>query len=204
CRSPKRNGTSATDSSCERTRISRRILNPSGRSASRGMAVLSTRKNPLRGSVTSPSFCGKRVLARAVAPLEPSRLIVLRPVSAPSGKRRLAMTRSQFCFVATATISGTRSGGCCRSASMTTKMSFSAARNPAKTALESPCRYIGALGSRKTHARRVASLKEMGITDEQLSRIHAPIGLNLGGRRPAEIAVAILGQIIAIRNGVGE
>ncbi len=77
--------------------------------------------------------------------------------------------------------------------------------NPAlKLALESPCRYIGALGSRKTHARRVASLKEMGITDEQLSRIHAPIGLNLGGRRPAEIAVAILAQIIAIRNGVGE
>ena len=75
--------------------------------------------------------------------------------------------------------------------------------NPAlKLALESPCRYIGALGSRKTHARRVASLKEMGITDEQLSRIHAPIGLNLGGRRPAEIAVAIVGQIIAIRNGV--
>ena len=77
--------------------------------------------------------------------------------------------------------------------------------NPAlKLALESPCRYIGALGSRKTHARRVASLKETGITDEQLSRIHAPIGLNLGGRRPAEIAVAIVGQIIAIRNGVGE
>ncbi len=77
--------------------------------------------------------------------------------------------------------------------------------NPAlKLALESPCRYIGALGSRKTHARRVASLKEMGITDEQLSRIHAPIGLNLGGRRPAEIAVAILAQIIAIRNGAGD
>ena len=42
------------------------------------------------------------------------------------------------------------------------------------------------------------------ITDEQLSRIHAPIGLNLGGRRPAEIAVAILAQIVAIRNGVSE
>lgn len=75
--------------------------------------------------------------------------------------------------------------------------------NPAlKLALESPCRYIGALGSRKTHNRRVASLKEMGITDEQLARIRAPIGLNLGGRRPAEIAVAIVAQIVAIRNGV--
>ncbi|MCZ6485855.1 MAG: XdhC/CoxI family protein [Acidobacteria bacterium] len=75
--------------------------------------------------------------------------------------------------------------------------------NPAlKLALESPCRYIGALGSRKTHARRVASLKEMGLTDEQLSRIHSPIGLNLGGRRPAEIAVSILAEIIALRHGV--
>jgi len=75
--------------------------------------------------------------------------------------------------------------------------------NPAlKLALESPCRYIGALGSRKTHARRVASLKEIGITDEQLSRIHSPIGLNLGGRRPAEIAIAILAEIIALRHGV--
>ncbi|MFB3068915.1 MAG: XdhC family protein [Acidobacteriota bacterium] len=74
--------------------------------------------------------------------------------------------------------------------------------NPAlKLALESPCRYIGALGSRKTHARRVASLKEMGLTDEQLSRIHSPIGLNLGGRRPAEIAVSILAEIIALRHG---
>ena len=75
--------------------------------------------------------------------------------------------------------------------------------NPAlKLALESPCRYIGALGSRKTHARRVASLKEMGITDEQLSRIHSPIGLNLGGRRPEEIAISILAEIIALRHGV--
>ena len=74
--------------------------------------------------------------------------------------------------------------------------------NPAlKLALESPCRYIGALGSRKTHGKRTASLKEMGITDEQLSRIYAPIGLDLGGRRPEEIAVAVLAQIVAVRNG---
>ncbi|MDA2932928.1 XdhC/CoxI family protein [Acidobacteria bacterium AH-259-D05] len=74
--------------------------------------------------------------------------------------------------------------------------------NPAlKLALESPCRYIGALGSRKTHAKRAASLKEMGITDQQMSQIYAPIGLNLGGRRPEEIAIAILAQIVAVRNG---
>jgi xanthine dehydrogenase accessory factor len=41
----------------------------------------------------------------------------------------------------------------------------------------------------------------MGITDEQLSRIYAPIGLDLGGRRPEEIAVAVLAQIVAVRNG---
>ena len=75
--------------------------------------------------------------------------------------------------------------------------------NPAlKLALESPCRYIGALGSRKTHGKRMASLKEMGITDEQLSRIYAPIGLDLGGRRPQEIAIAVMAQIVAVRNGL--
>ena len=74
--------------------------------------------------------------------------------------------------------------------------------NPAlKLALDGPCRYIGALGSRKTHARRVASLKEMGVTDGQLARIHAPVGLNLGGKRPEEIAVAIIAQIVAVRYG---
>ncbi|MEE8350449.1 MAG: XdhC/CoxI family protein [Acidobacteriota bacterium] len=74
--------------------------------------------------------------------------------------------------------------------------------NPAlKLALESPCRYIGALGSRKTHGKRMASLKEDGVTDEQLSRIHAPIGLDLGGRKPEEIALAVMAQIVAVRNG---
>ena len=74
--------------------------------------------------------------------------------------------------------------------------------NPAlKLALDGPCRYIGALGSRKTHASRVASLKEMGVTDGQLARIHAPIGLNLGGKRPEEIAVSIIAQIVAVRCG---
>ena len=74
--------------------------------------------------------------------------------------------------------------------------------NPAlKLALENPCRYIGALGSRKTHGKRTASLKEMGITDEQLARIYAPIGLDLGGRHPEEIAIAVMAQIVAVRNG---
>ncbi len=62
-------------------------------------------------------------------------------------------------------------------------------------ALRSPCFYIGALGSKKTHAARLARLKEHGFTDEDLSRIHGPIGLAIGARSPAEIAISILAQI---------
>ncbi len=74
--------------------------------------------------------------------------------------------------------------------------------NPAlKVALEHPVRYVGALGSRKTHARRVAALREMGVSEEAIARIHAPIGLDIGARRPEEIAVAIIAEIVAVRNG---
>ena len=63
-------------------------------------------------------------------------------------------------------------------------------------ALKSDCFYIGALGSRKTHARRVARLKEeRGFTDNDIGRIHSPVGLDIGAVSPAEIAVAIMGQI---------
>ncbi|MBX3050684.1 MAG: XdhC family protein [Caldilineaceae bacterium] len=73
--------------------------------------------------------------------------------------------------------------------------------NPALlVALNSPVRYIGALGSRRTHAARVAALQEEGATDAQIARIHAPIGLDLGGRRPEEIAVAIIAQIVQVTN----
>jgi xanthine dehydrogenase accessory factor len=65
-----------------------------------------------------------------------------------------------------------------------------------KHALARDCFYIGALGSRKTHARRVERLKkERGFTDNDIGRIHAPIGLPIGAVSPAEIAVAIMGQI---------
>lgn len=74
--------------------------------------------------------------------------------------------------------------------------------NPALyAALNSPARYVGALGSRKTHAKRVAALKEMGVGDEQLARIHTPIGLDLGARTPDEIALAIMAEIMAVRRG---
>jgi xanthine dehydrogenase accessory factor len=62
-------------------------------------------------------------------------------------------------------------------------------------ALSRDCFYIGALGSRKTHARRVERLREQGVSDANVARIHAPIGLDIGAVSPAEIAVAIMGQI---------
>ena len=63
-------------------------------------------------------------------------------------------------------------------------------------ALKSDCFYIGALGSRKTHARRVERLKtERGFNDNDIGRIHSPIGLDIGSVSPAEIAVAIIGEI---------
>jgi xanthine dehydrogenase accessory factor len=62
-------------------------------------------------------------------------------------------------------------------------------------ALSRDCFYIGALGSRKTHARRLERLKQQGVSDAALARIHAPIGLDIGAVSPAEIAVAIMAQI---------
>jgi xanthine dehydrogenase accessory factor len=64
-------------------------------------------------------------------------------------------------------------------------------------ALERNCFYIGALGSRKTHGRRLERLKGQGASDAALARIHAPIGLDIGAVSPAEIAVAIIAQITA-------
>jgi xanthine dehydrogenase accessory factor len=62
-------------------------------------------------------------------------------------------------------------------------------------ALERDCFYIGALGSRKTHGRRVERLKQQGFSDADIARIAAPIGLDIGAVSPAEIAVAIMAQI---------
>ena len=58
-----------------------------------------------------------------------------------------------------------------------------------KIALPSPAFYVGALGSPKTHAQRIDRLLAEGLTQEHLDRLHAPIGLNIGGRTPAEIAL---------------
>lgn len=68
-------------------------------------------------------------------------------------------------------------------------------------ALRSPARYIGAIGSRKTQASRRERLRGAGFTDPEIARVHGPIGLQLGGRGPAETALAILAEMTAVRYG---
>jgi xanthine dehydrogenase accessory factor len=63
-------------------------------------------------------------------------------------------------------------------------------------ALRSGCFYVGALGSRKTHGKRLERLKKLGLSEADLARIRAPIGMQIGAQSPAEIAVAILAEII--------
>jgi xanthine dehydrogenase accessory factor len=65
-------------------------------------------------------------------------------------------------------------------------------------AFERDCFYIGALGSRKTHAKRGERLRAQGASDADIARIHAPIGLNIGAVSPSEIAVAIMAEITAV------
>lgn len=64
-------------------------------------------------------------------------------------------------------------------------------------ALQAGCFYVGALGSRRTHAKRVERLAAAGIAHEAVERIHAPIGMNIGAASPPEIAVAVLAEVIA-------
>ncbi len=74
--------------------------------------------------------------------------------------------------------------------------------DPAITAaLERECRYIGAIGSRKTQRARRERLAAAGVPDDRLARLRGPIGLDLGGREPAETALAIMSEIVAARHG---
>ena len=70
-----------------------------------------------------------------------------------------------------------------------------------RAALASPAGYIGAMGSRRTTEARAAALREEGVGEEELARIRAPIGLDIGSRTPAEVAVAIAAEIVSVRRG---
>ena len=72
-----------------------------------------------------------------------------------------------------------------------------------RLALRSPAAYVGAIGSRKTQAARKEWLRSEGLSEEEIARLHGPIGLDLGGRQPAEIALAILAEMTAVRYGGG-
>ena len=66
--------------------------------------------------------------------------------------------------------------------------------------LPSGVAYIGALGSRKTHEKRLSRLRDKGFTEEQLERIHAPVGLDIGAMLPREIALSVMAEIVGVKN----
>jgi xanthine dehydrogenase accessory factor len=68
-------------------------------------------------------------------------------------------------------------------------------------ALQTEAAYIGAIGSRKTHAARSDRMAQWGVTTEQLGRVYAPVGLDLGSQRPAETALSIIAEVVAVKNG---
>jgi xanthine dehydrogenase accessory factor len=73
---------------------------------------------------------------------------------------------------------------------------------PALTvALRTKAGYIGAMGSRRTHEDRLIRLREAGLTEDELSRLHSPIGLDLGARTPEETAISIAAEIVQARWG---
>jgi hypothetical protein len=71
-------------------------------------------------------------------------------------------------------------------------------------ALKSPAFYVGALGSRANNAKRRERLQEVDVTEAEIARLHGPIGLYIGSRTPPEIAISILAEITAVKNGVPE
>jgi xanthine dehydrogenase accessory factor len=70
-----------------------------------------------------------------------------------------------------------------------------------KLAMRSECFYVGALGSKRNHAKRTQRLKEAGFSEEEIARIHSPIGINIGAQSPPEIAIAIMAQLVLALRG---
>ena len=70
-------------------------------------------------------------------------------------------------------------------------------------ALRSPAVYVGAMGSRSTHAKRMAQLRAAGVSETEIARLASPVGLDLGGRTPEETAISIAAEIVALRHNRG-
>ena len=70
-----------------------------------------------------------------------------------------------------------------------------------KLAMRSDCFYVGALGSRRNHAKRTQRLKDAGFSDEEIARIHSPIGINIGAQSPQEIAISIMAELVLALRG---
>jgi xanthine dehydrogenase accessory factor len=70
-----------------------------------------------------------------------------------------------------------------------------------KLAMRSDCFYVGALGSKRNHAKRVQRLKDAGFSDAEIARIHSPVGINIGAQSPPEIAIAIMAQLVLALRG---
>src|SRR5690606_24532031 len=73
-----------------------------------------------------------------------------------------------------------------------------------KAALATPVGYIGVMGSRRTHERRIVALREAGVDEEGLKRLHAPIGLDIGAVTPEEVAISIVAEMVAVRHRPGQ
>lgn len=77
--------------------------------------------------------------------------------------------------------------------------------NPAlAVALTRPTRYVGVLGTKKNIAKRLETLRELGVSEEQLKKLHAPIGLHIGAETPEEIALSILAEMVTARHGISK
>ena len=70
-----------------------------------------------------------------------------------------------------------------------------------KLAMRSECFYVGALGSKRNHAKRMQRLGEAGFSEQEIKRIHSPIGLNIGAQSPQEIAISIMAELVLALRG---